>query len=138
MNRAARRKAGIKERTHRISLEEWRADPDKFITRADAMALMQLHEELERGDVAAPRILQVIVCRSGHAQIQCRDRDQSSREAVRIAPPGKPSAPCTLRRCWKSIVPTMLTIVNSRGSAAMIANPTGSSFSIAMKISTFD
>ena len=44
MNRAQRRKAGIKEHRHRISLDEWRAEPDRLVTRADCMALMQLHE----------------------------------------------------------------------------------------------
>lgn len=43
LNRACRRKHGIREEKIRVNLEEWRANPDKIVSRGEVMAFMQLH-----------------------------------------------------------------------------------------------
>jgi hypothetical protein len=44
VNRFQRRKNGVVEKTVSIKLDEWRASPDKLVTRGDVMAFMALHK----------------------------------------------------------------------------------------------
>jgi hypothetical protein len=44
VNRFQRRKNGVVEKTVSIKLNEWRANPDKLVTRGEVMAFMALHK----------------------------------------------------------------------------------------------